>query len=207
MLYADFAEAVYRTRRVDTAAALANSTDVTRTALTYRDYEALPDDGRRYEIHDGELSVTPAPGSLHQIVSMNLIRALVAHVPAVAPGLLLHAPLDVILADTTIVQPDIVYLAPDRLDRVSRRGIEGAPTLAIEILSPSTRTIDRVTKPRLYARYELPCLWLIDPEARTIEAFVLQRDRYLLDITATGPEAVDPPPFTGLGLVTDALWP
>jgi len=198
---------VYPTPGVDTALAAANSEDVTKTALTYRDYEALPDDGRRYEIHDGELSVTPAPGSLHQIVSANLLRALLRHVPATAPGLLLHAPLDVILADTTIVRPDIVYLAPDRLDHVSRRGIEGAPTLAVEILSPSTQTIDRAIKTRLYARHELPYLWLIDPEARTIESFVLQRDRYLLDLTATGLEPVDLPPFTALDLVPDTLWP
>ena len=180
---------------------------MSKTALTYRDYEALPDDGRRYEIHDGELSVTPSPGSLHQIVSVNLLRVLVAHVPSVAPGLLLLAPLDVILADTTIVQPDIVYVAPDRLGRVSPRGIEGVPTLAVEIFSPSTRTIDRVTKPRLYAHYRVPFLWLIDPGDRIVEAFVLDGDRYVLAGGAAGGSPVELPPFTGLGLVPDTLWP
>ena len=101
---------------------------MTRTVLTYRDYEALPHDGRQYEIHDGELSVTPAPTPQHQIVSINIVRVLASHVPAVAPGMLLYAPLGVILADTTIVQPDIVYLAPDRLHFISQRGIEGPPT-------------------------------------------------------------------------------
>jgi Uma2 family endonuclease len=180
---------------------------MSQTALTYRDYEALPADGRRYEIHDGELSVTTAPGSPHQIVSMNLLRVLVGHVPAVTPGLLLHAPLDVILADTTIVQPDIVYVAPDRLERVSGRGIEGAPTLAVEILSPSTRTLDRVTKRQLYARYRVPFLWLVDPDDRIVEAFVLEGDRYGLAVGAAGTVAVDLPPFTGLGLFPDTLWP
>ena len=179
---------------------------MTRTFLTYRDYEALPDDGRRYEIHDGALSVTPAPTPQHQIVSANLVRALMRHIPAVAPGLLLYAPLDVILADTAIVQPDIVYLAPDRLDRISGRGVEGAPTLAVEILSPPTRTIDRVTKWRLYARHGVPFLWLADPDARAIEGFVLERDRYVLAASVAGPDAADLPPFTGLGLVPDSLW-
>ena len=180
---------------------------MTRAVLTYRDYEALPSDGRRYEIHDGELSVTPASTPQHQIISMNLVLALARQVPSVAPGQLLYAPLDVILADSTIVQPDVVYLAPDRLHLISRRGIEGPPTLAVEILSPSTRRIDRVTKYRLYARYRVPYLWLIDPDARAIDAFTLQADEYALTASATVSEPLDLLPFAGLGLIPDALWP
>jgi Uma2 family endonuclease len=182
-----------------------------KSAFTYRDYEALPNDRRRYEIHDGELCVTPAPSLEHQLIHINLLRVLLRHVPAVAPGLLLSAPLDVILADrpdeTTIVQPDILYIAPDRMSVTSRRGLEGAPTLAVEILSPSTRTIDRVIKRRLYARYGLAFLWLVDPDARSIEAFELQAGRYVLAVAATGHAAVDLPPFTELALVPETLWP
>jgi Uma2 family endonuclease len=65
-------------------------------SLTYRDYAALPDDGRRYEIHDGELSVTPAPTPHHQTISVRLIGALLARTNA-EHGMLYHAPLDVIL--------------------------------------------------------------------------------------------------------------
>src|SRR5204863_2588327 len=133
------------------------------------------------------------------------------HIPAVVPGLVIPSPLDVILADTpaetSIVQPDILYVAPDRTARASQRGIEGGPTLAVEILSPSTRTIDRVTKRALYARYGVPCLWLVHPDAHAIEAFVLQGERYVLAASAVGAEAVDLPPFTGLALVPDAPWP
>ena len=184
---------------------------VPRSAFTYRDYEALPNDRRRYEIHDGELSVTPAPSLQHQIILSNLVRALMAHVPSRAPGLLLFAPLDVILADrpeeTTIVQPDILYIAPERMSLTSRRGMEGGPTLAIEILSPSTRAIDRDIKTPLYARYGVPFLWLVDFEPRTVEAFVLEQGRYVLALSATGSTPVDLPPFTALGLIPDALWP
>ena len=182
-----------------------------KSAFTYRDYEALPNDRRRYEIHDGELCVTPAPSFEHQVILSNLLRVLFRHVPDVAPGLVLPAPTDVLLSDrsdeTTIVQPDILYIAPDRVALTSRRGVEGGPTLAVEILSPSTRTIDRVTKRGLYARYGLPCLWLVDPDAHAIETFVLQGERYVLVASAVGAEAVDLPPFTGLALVPDALWP
>ena len=85
--------------------------------LTYQDYVALPDDGRRYEIHDGELSVTPAPGISHQEVSRRLFRALDRHVQDPARGAVWFAPVDVILADDTIVQPDIVYVARDNFRR------------------------------------------------------------------------------------------
>ena len=84
-------------------------------------------------------------------------------------GLVILAPaLDVILSETTIVQPDLVYLDPERLPALGRRGVEGAPTLAIEVLSPTTGTTDRTTKRDLYARYGVPYLWLVDPEARAI---------------------------------------
>lgn len=182
-----------------------------KSAFTYRDYEALPNDGRRYEIHDGELCVTPAPSLEHQIILSNLVRALMRHVPDVVPGLLLFAPLDVILSDrpdeTTIVQPDCLYIAPDRMALTSRRGMEGGPTLAVEILSTSTRTVDRVTQRALYARYGVPYLWLIHPDARVIEAFALDDNRYVVAATAAGAQPVDLPPFTGLGLVPDSLWP
>src|SRR5262249_12630253 len=166
-----------------------------KSAFTYRDYGALPNDGRRYEIHDGELCVTPAPSFQHQIILSNLLRVLFRHVPDIAPGLILPAPTDVILADrpdeTTIVQPDILYIAPDRMSVTSRRGLEAAPTLAVEILPPSTRSIDRVVKRRLYARYGTPHLWLVDPDARVIAAFLLERDRYVLAVSVAGAAAVD----------------
>jgi Uma2 family endonuclease len=201
----------YPDRGIDTIVTKPNSRHgspvMTRAMLTYRDYEVLPRDGRRYEIHDGKLSVTPAPTPQHQILSARLFIVLSRWVEASHAGLLLYAPLDVILSDTTIVQPDIVYLAPDRLHLVSRRGIEGPPTLAVEILSPSTRAIDRVTKPRVYARHGVPHLWLVDPETRAVEAFTLQRHRYTLTLSAAGPAPVDLPPCTGLHLVPDTLWP
>src|SRR5712692_7997128 len=96
-----------------------------RVTLTYQDYAALPDDGKRYEIHDGELSVMTAPTSDHQIVSARLFTTLHRHVEARRLGLVLYAPLDVILSDTTIVQPDIVYLDRERLPALQRRGVEG----------------------------------------------------------------------------------
>jgi Uma2 family endonuclease len=178
-----------------------------RVVLTYREYEALPADGRRYEIHEGELSVTPAPSPQHQMISRNLFRILDAHVRAKGIGEVLYSPIDVILSDTSIVQPDIVYLDPTRLGAISHRGIEGAPTLAIEVLSPTTTLIDRSTKPQLYARHAVPFFWLVDPEGRTVDAFVLGAQGYTLAVRAFGTEPVGPPPFPDLALVPASLWP
>ena len=175
--------------------------------LTYKEYEALPADGRRYELHEGELSVTPAPSPQHQIISRNLFRILDTHVKTRGIGEVLYAPLDVILSDISIVQPDIVYLDPSRLSAISQRGVEGAPTLAIEIVSPSTTLIDRSTKPQLYARCGVPYLWLVDPEGRSVEAFVLGPQGYALAVRASGTEPVSPPPFPDLNVIPASLWP
>ena len=175
--------------------------------LTYRDYAALPDDGHRYELHDGALSVTPAPGTRHQRISANFFSVLRDHVAARGLGEVLYAPLDVILSDTTVLQPDLVYLDASRQALITERGVDGPPSLVVEILSPSTGTIDRVTKPALYARFGVPWLWLVDPKARTLEVFRLETGAYSRVVLASGRAAVNPPPFPGLALVPDALWP
>jgi Uma2 family endonuclease len=179
---------------------------MTRVALTYREYAALPDDGRRYEIHDGELSVTAAPGMSHQEVSRRLLVLVLRHVEARNLGKVWYAPVDVILADDTVVQPDIVYVAREHLPAVHERGIEGPPTLAIEILSPSTAAIDRIRKRDLYARHGVPYYWIVDQEARAVETYVLRAGGYELVLRADGVEPVSPPPFEGLALVPELLW-
>lgn len=178
-----------------------------RTILTYKDYEALPADGRRYELHEGELSVTPAPSPKHQQVSRNLLLLLHHHVKTHGLGEVLYAPIDCILSDITIVQPDIVYLETGRLSTITSRGIEGAPTLVIEIVSPSTIQIDRAVKFQLYARYGVPYYWIVDPDARSIEAYRLMEGTYQLTGRLEGSEPVSLPPFLDLALVPASLWP
>lgn len=174
--------------------------------LTYEDYELLPDDGKRYEIHEGELSVTPAPSPFHQLEVGNLYRVLWAHVHDLALGEVFISPIDCILDDGTIVQPDVVYLAAEWAHRVSQRGIEGAPTLAIEVVSPYTSRIDRVRKRQLYAKFGVPNCWIVDREARVIEACTLQ-DGHLR--VAAALEAEQPrslPPFASLVLQPSEIF-
>jgi Uma2 family endonuclease len=173
----------------------------TRIVLTYADYAAIPSDGKRYELHEGELSVTPAPGTRHQQIVGNLYLALRHHADAARLGQVFVSPVDCILSDTTVVQPDLVFVASTRLAVISARGIEGPPTLVVEVLSPSTVSVDRAVKLQLYARHGVACYWIVDPDARRIDAYVLSEGAY---------QPADPgtlPPFAGLSLDPAALWP
>jgi len=178
----------------------------TRAGLTYRDYAALPDDGRRYELHQGELSVTAAPGTRHQGTVIALASRLYDHVTSRGLGKVFVAPTDCILSDQTVVQPDILFVAADRLAIVSERAIEGAPTLVVEVQSPSTARLDRERKLMLYAEHGIPFYWIVDPTSRTIEAFQLGGVNY----TAAGRVAATAaalPPLSDLEIDLAALWP
>ena len=179
----------------------------TRVVLTYRDYEALPADGRRYELHDGELLVTAAPGLPHQRLVGNLFVLLRQHVQVHGLGEVFVSPVDCILSDTTVVQPDIVYLGSARSSLASARGIEGAPTLGVEIVSTSTARIDRGAKFQLYARHGMPYYWIVDPEARSIEAYVLAEGFFRVAARLVGTDRGALPPFPALTIAAATLWP
>ena len=179
---------------------------MTRVILTYADYAALPDDGRRYELHEGELSVTPAPGTRHQLVTGNLFVTVRQHVLAHDLGAVLISPVDCILSDTSVVQPDILFVEAAYASRISERAIEGAPTLAIEVLSPSTERIDRARKLDLYTRYGIAYYWIVDPAARVIDAYVLEGGVYRLATRLVGEQPAALPPFDDLFLEPAALW-
>ncbi|MCA0437249.1 MAG: Uma2 family endonuclease [Austwickia sp.] len=135
---------------------------------TRADRDALPEDGKRYEILDGALLVTPSPAPGHQIVLMGLIRQLDGACPSHLR--LLTAPLDVTLDERTILQPDLLVV---RRDRIEDRGVRDRPELAVEILSPSTQRVDRTLKLERYQRAGTPAYWLADPKALTLTAYEL----------------------------------
>lgn len=140
----------------------------THVKLTYDDYARMPE-GQRYELLEGDLQLTPAPTPWHQIISGNIEQGLMRFVEAEGLGFVLHAPLDVVLSDTTVVQPDIVFIATDRLGIIKEKNIQGAPDLVVEIISPTTRERDTITKRRLYSRFGVRELWLVDPDAGRVE--------------------------------------
>lgn len=137
---------------------------------TYEDYRQLPDDGKRYEVHDGELVVSPSPTRRHQQLSKRMQFQLYKYVEVDHQlGEVYYAPLDVILADDNVLVPDLIFVSRARQESFSRRGLEGAPDLVVEILSPSTRARDQGQKRRIYARFGVRELWLVDPERDAID--------------------------------------
>jgi len=178
-----------------------------RVVLTYRDFEALPADGRRYELHDGELVVTAAPGVPHQRLVGRLFRLLQQHVEEHQLGEVFVSPIDCILSDTTVVEPDLVYVESASSSRVSLRGIEEPPTLAVEILSSSTARIDRGAKLQLYARHGISYYWIVDPDERRIEAYALAEGVFHVVARLAGADRGCLPPFSQLVIAADTPWP
>jgi Uma2 family endonuclease len=157
--------------------------------LTYDDYAAMPDDGNRYELVDGELELmTPAPSSDHQMISSQIERKILQSCEE--EYIILHAPLDVILAPIDVRQPDIIMIHRSRIEIIKKRGIQGSPDLVVEILSPSTIRRDRIGKLRTYAQYEIPEFWIVDPFIESLEQYVLKGKEYNLAEVYTGDELV-----------------
>jgi Uma2 family endonuclease len=142
--------------------------------FTYEDYKNLPEsETKRYELLEGELVMVPSPTFEHQDISVHLEFALYEFVHKHDLGIVLHAPLDVVLDDENVVQPDIIFISKARSQIIYKEAIRGAPDLVIEILSPSTGERDRTIKKKLYARAGVMEYWLVDPESKTIEVLKL----------------------------------
>ena len=151
--------------------------------------------------------MTPAPGTRHQRAIGALHVLLRAHVEAHRLGEVFLSPVDCILSDTTVVQPDLVYLDPTRAHLVTERAIEGPPTLVVEILSPSTTRIDRVRKRELYAQYGIPYYWIVDPRRGHARGLRPRRGPLRAPARASGADAVALPPFPDLTFAPTSLWP
>ena len=138
--------------------------------LTYEDLLLFPDDGRRHEIIDGEHFVTPSPHARHQRVSQHLNSLLHRHVEEHRLGRVYYAPVDVVLSEVDVVEPDLLFIGQARLAIVGAV-VRGAPDLVVEIASRSSRRQDEVLKRSLYERAGVGEYWLVDPEAETVKVF------------------------------------
>ena len=145
---------------------------------TYDEYAALPDDGKRYEIVNGVLLMTPAPSPDHQSIAARLTYYLFMHVELAGLGRVFPTPIDVELGPKNVFQPDVVVLLNAHLDKIAAKKIIGAPDLVIEIASGGTATYDRVSKYDIYARAGIPEYWIVRPTNRTIEVLILENGEY-----------------------------
>ena len=172
--------------------------------LTYSDLPEEPTDGKRYEIIRGRLYVTPSPNRAHQVISVRLERALADYFEP-RGRMMLHAPVDVILATHDIFVPDIVVFDPE-ID-TSERGIERPPLLVVEILSPSTRRRDLQLKHTRYRELAIKHYWVVDPAGRLVTCFKRHGDTYRTRVPAVSEGFLRHPDFDGMAIDVGRLWP
>jgi Uma2 family endonuclease len=136
----------------------------------------LPDDGKRYELFDGELLVSPAPNGIHQLTLVRLFEVIAPFVRTHHLGETIWSPADLSLGGEELAQPDLFvmpFLPPDRRDWSAYPD----PILVIEVLSPSTARYDRIVKRRRFQRAGIPEYWIVDPESRSVERWRPGDDR------------------------------
>ncbi len=149
----------------------------TQGEWTYEDYAELPDDGRRYEIIEGALYVTPAPNFDHQYTVGEIFAALRAYIGKHELGLVLVAPFEVRMPGIApVVQPDVIFIASEHVPSPGAARFTGAPELVVEVLSPSTARTDKVIKFSAYERAGVREYWLVDPRVHSVEVYSLSDD-------------------------------
>ena len=178
------------------------------TRFTYEDYLNFPQDGRRHELIDGEHFVSPSPIRRHQQLSLRLAVAIEAHLLAHPTGEVYTAPLDVILSDIDVVEPDLLYVSNERAE-ILRDWVRGAPDLVVEILSAGTRKVDEITKRRLYERFGVREYWIVDPELDAVKIYRRVEDGTfprVAELTREAHASLATPLLPGLSIALDDLF-
>jgi len=177
--------------------------------LTYEDFLYFPEDGKRHELIDGEHYVAAAPNLKHQTAVANLVSRLVVFVHPKKLGRIWPSPVDVLLSEHDVVEPDVVFLSNERMDLAADGAkIVGAPDLLVEVLSPRTCRTDAVTKRHLYEKYGVREYWMVDPELETVEVYRLRDGRFRRDaeLSAERGDVLKSPLFPGLKIAVAEVF-
>ena len=172
---------------------------------TYEDYLKTPDD-KRYELIEGELLMTPSPVPGHQRISRKIAVRLERFITEKNLGEVFYAPCDVHLDDENVLQPDILFIARERLDIIGDKNIQGAPDLVIEIISESSAYRDMVQKKKLYVRFGIKEYWIVIPEEGSIEIFILKNDTYQSYKNYTREDILESPSLKGLTIALKEIF-
>jgi Uma2 family endonuclease len=162
---------------------------VKESPVTYEMYANMVDDGNRYEISDGVLELmSPSPLFIHQFICHKM--QVILDGSCQNEFIILAAPLDVILSDTEVRQPDLVMIRMSRKHIIGKRGINGAPDLVVEITSKHSLKRDKLTKRNVYAKYSVSEYWIVDPSSFTLEQYELRENYYELIDVYSGEEPI-----------------
>lgn len=155
------------------------SASIEKRKYTYEDYLKTPDD-KRYELIEGDLIMTPSPTPYHQWISKNIQYELEKFIREKNLGKIFYAPCDVYLNDENVIQPDILFISKERLHIIGEKNIQGAPDLVIEILSETSAYRDLVKKKKIYALFGVKEYWIVDPEEKTVEVYLLKDNIFVI---------------------------
>jgi Uma2 family endonuclease len=158
------------------------------------DLDAIPDDGCRHEILQGELIVSPSPGVIHQLILGELLGQLTNHLKGYPTGKAVVGPLNVMLSRFDIVQPDLIYFHNEQAGRLSDRGFDGPPAFIIEVVSQATALYDRVRKATLYIHKGVEEYWIVEPDQKRVRRY-------------TQPAPPDKPEDVTSGIMTSIVIP
>jgi Uma2 family endonuclease len=150
----------------------------TGVKLTWDDYVLFPEDGMRHELIDGEHYVTPAPFLRHQEIVGRLHLAIGIYLMTHPVGRVFVAPLDVVLSQFDVVEPDLLYVSNERAPALLEDWVRGAPDLVIEVGSERTRKRDETIKRALYERAGVTEYWIVDPEIDVVRIYRRADDRF-----------------------------
>jgi len=140
------------------------------TKITHDDLLKMPEGNLPREIIDGELIVNLSPSAYHQRIVTRFVHMIAGFLDDHPVGEVLGSPLDTILASDQVVQPDLLYVSNERAGIVER-WVYGAPDLAVEVISETSRRRDEVRKRELYEQFGVAEYWIVDPEARSVKVY------------------------------------
>jgi Uma2 family endonuclease len=180
--------------------------NVVQPRVSYADLERAPDDGRQYELYDGEVFVVPTPLPRHQVAKHLIVRRLYGYASAHG-GFAVHSPIDIVFSEYDVLQPDVVFFNAERRHLIDLDApIRHAPDLCVEVISPSTENTDRGRKMQMFARYGVPEYWIADARTATIEIYRLEGSTYTLAVTGSGDEVVESPSLHGLAFRVASIF-
>ena len=167
--------------------------------MTVDDLDAMPEDGNRYEVIEGELFVSRAPGLPHQIVSTNILGCFLTYLAQNPIGRVVHTP-GVVFGQYSGVIPDLVFYSHARGEEIiANDRLNAAPEIVIEILSPGRENIsrDRVAKRQLYARHGVSEYWIVDSENQSVEVYRLANQNLELATVLSIKDEITSPSLPG----------
>jgi len=176
--------------------------------MTSKQYLMLGEDppGVHLELAHGEIVVSPSPTPNHSAVIFNLTQILGPHVKSGKLGRF-FMDTDTVFDEENTRRPDIIFFATARAHLIGAKALLGAPDLCVEVLSPFNEDMDRQDKFALYEKHGVANYWIVNQDARIIEAYVLKRGKYQLAAKGKGKDTVHLPPFPELAIPLAEVWP